>query len=331
MYTIHCKFNTILEYDLSPVVITAPQRICIYEDAHTLNTYKFLDEIQSLVVSQDKNVILDLSQVEWVTAAASVLLFATVNSSQLRTNNPNVIRCVFPKADSNKSGHRCIVKTGLSVALSAGTETRLLDLTKAGRYYQSSVNAFQMREPTLRLLTRQTELKQDQLDLLVTGVGEAMLNVGHHAYKDPASKPWEYIIDKRMESFVQKVGERWWQCAWRNEKDKSCTFIICDLGLGIANTYNHLKQSVFHHNVPSSAIVEALQLGNSKFRGLGRGNGSDDMKRPIDLGAREELLVYSNGTKYLYESGLDIPRVVNFNTGMKGTLVQWKVYPEEAS
>lgn len=311
------------------VVVTAPQKICIYEDAAMQETYNLLETLYSLVVVQKKSVSLDLSKVEWMTAAASVLLFATVNSCQLRTGNQSVIRCIFPKAESNPLGHRCIVKTGLSIALSAGTEDKLKQLTKSGRYYQSSTSAVQMREPTLQLLTRRTELKQDQLDLLVTGVSEAMLNVSHHAYKDPSSKPGEYLIDKSMVSFVKTVGERWWQCAWRNDKDKSCTFIICDLGLGIAKTYNHIKQSIFHQNVPSSAIVEALKLGNSRFVGLGRGNGSDDMKRPIDLGAREELLVYSNGTKYLYESGLDVPRVSNFNMGIHGTLVQWKVYPEE--
>ena len=164
----------------------------------------------------------------------------------------------------------------------------------------------------------------------MTGVSEAMLNVGHHAYKDPSSMPWECIIDHRMTEFVRAVGERWWQCAWRNEQDCSCTFIICDLGLGIASTYNHKTQSIFNTDVPSSVIVDALQVGNSKYHGLGRGNGSGDMKRPIDFGAREELIVYSHGVKYVYKSGFSDPMVLNFNSGMKGTLVQWKVYPEEA-
>ncbi|MGR5390824.1 hypothetical protein [Vibrio crassostreae] len=312
------------------ILIKAPKVLCVYQDDTTLHTYELLSQIQRSVLQKNQLVTLDLSGVEWITAGASVLLFATINTCQLMTDNPNVIRCNFPKQSQNEMGYRCIVKTGLSRALCAGTLEKLEELTSQCKYFQSSTTPDSILGPTLSLLTERTKLSESQLDLLLAGIAEAMLNVKHHAYKHPAYPPLHERIDPRKESFVQKVGERWWQCAWYNPSNKAWTFIICDLGLGIAETYNYLRGTDLNKAVPSSAIEQAFIVGNSRFVGLGRGNGSDDMKRPIEHGAREQLLVYSEGTKYLYETGNVAPTITNFKSRLTGTLVQWTLYAEEA-
>lgn len=314
---------------MSRITIIAPKTICIYDPYSTRNTYEFLNRIETVSKNGDIPVALDLSKVTTITAAASVLLFAVVNTCQLRSGNPNAIRCIFPKAKDNIDGYKFIVQTGLSRALHSGTLDKLNDLTKSAVYFQSATTSQDMLIPTLNLLSRETKFTSQQLDLLIAGIGEAMLNVGHHAYKDPTQPPESKRIHSDFSMFVQTVGERWWQCAWYDTSSKAWIFIICDLGLGISTTYNYLRNKVMYAEVPSSAVKDALSLGNSRFVGYGRGNGSDDMKRPVECGARESLYVYSGKVKYEYHTGMIEPLLHEFESGFNGTLVQWTLYASD--
>lgn len=304
-------------------IVKAPEQFCIYDSESVVGTYNLLEYVNRLVLTEDKLVTLDLSNVEVITAAASVLLFATVNTCQLTTGNPNVIRCIFPKAEQNDRGHRYIVKTGLARALHAGTVLKLQDLTESKLYFQSSIDPNSILIPTLSLLTDKTKLTEEQLLLLHTGIGEAMLNVQHHAYRDPVD---DEFIHKTKVNIVKHIGERWWQCAWYDTSIRAWIFIICDIGLGIPKTYNYIQQNQLYFKNPELALIDAFTQGNSRFIGSGRGNGSEDMKRPIEKGANESLLVYSSGIKYEFCTGMVSPKVNKLQKFFHGTLVQWTLY-----
>lgn len=305
------------------VILQAPKTICIYRPETTSSTYAFLKDINRIVLRDGNWLTIDLSKVEKITAAASVLLFATINTCQLMSDSPAVIRCIFPKNDQNVDGHRYIVKTGLSRALSSGTTEKLKDLTKSQIFYQSSDKATEILFPTLQLLTRETALTESQLHLLIAGISEAMLNVQHHAYK-------KINCDKQIDpvklDIVKSIGERWWQCAWYDSTQEAWIFIICDIGLGVVETYSRALKHIGLSIEASTALKNAFLVGNSRFVGSGRGNGSEDMKRPVEQGAREQLLVYTSGYRYLYRTGMNEPEITTQEDYFHGTLIQWTLY-----
>lgn len=272
---------------------------------------------------QNALVTIDLSEVIHITAAASVILFATVNTCQLMSGNPYKIKCIFPKNNLNIQGHTYIVKTGLAKALLAGSKDKLQDLLKSENFYQSGTNPIELLIFTMKRFGQSfTEM---QFELLSTGIGEAMLNVGHHAYKKQGSKT---EIDPIKQDIVESIGERWWQCAWFDDTKESWTFIICDFGLGVAQTYKRELTTVGNNLSPEEALIEAFSEGNSRFIGSGRGNGSEDMKNSVQSSAKEELLIYSSGYKYIYTSNMSQGLVQPLGYYFHGTLVQWTVYAE---
>lgn len=304
-------------------IVAAPPEICIYADTTTSSTYELIRKINDLCLNDGKLVTLDLSKVRYITAAASLLLFATVNTCQLMSGNPNAVKCIFPRSDLNPDGHKYIVKTGLGRALHSGSLEKLQDLIKSKIYYQSGIDPVTLLVATFSLFEHSLDAQQAQL--LISGIGEAILNVTHHAYKKKGCKS---EIDPKKQDIVDAIGERWWQCAWYDAERQSWTFIIFDIGLGVAQTYKRELSSIGNSLSEVEALKEAFSQGNSRFIGSGRGNGSEDMKRPIEVGAKEELLIYSSGYKYLYNSSMSQAVVTPLGQYFHGTLVQWTLYSE---
>ncbi|WP_210468653.1 hypothetical protein [Vibrio crassostreae] len=305
-------------------IIPAPERICVYDDRTTGETYDLLKSLNNLSLAEGKLVTLDLSKVQYITAAASLLLFATINTCQLMTGNPNAIKCIFPRSDLNSEGHKYIVKTGLGRALHSGSLEKLEDLLQSKIYYQSGLNPIELLIVTLSIFEQ--SLTPVQSELLISGIGEAMLNVTHHAYKKKGSKT---EIDPVKKDIVDSMGERWWQCAWADPESHSWTFIICDIGLGVSQTYKRELPNFGGALSEIEALKEAFSQGNSRFIGSGRGNGSEDMKRPIEVGAKEELLIYSSGYKYVYNSNMTQAVVMPLGRYFHGTLVQWTLFSDK--
>ncbi|HIF9481645.1 hypothetical protein ACWU37_10785 [Photobacterium damselae subsp. damselae] len=307
-------------------VIVPPKQLCIYNNEYYKETYSFLERINSAVFNRKELVVIDLQKVEVITAAASVLLFATINTCQLSYKNPNQVVCKYPTSTNNPSGYRYIVKTGLARALNSGTLSALEDLKDRAVFFQSAIDPNTHLLTTLRLLTDKTKFNPTQLHYLMTGISEAMLNVVHHAYKDPVD---DDCIHMKKQLIVKEIGERWWQCAWYDATKNAWIFIICDLGLGIPTTYNYLRQTTLYSSNPDLALRDAFIRGNSRFVGSGRGNGSEDMVKPIRNGCKESLLVYSGGAKLTYHSSMERAKVQRLDRFFNGTLVEWKLYVEQ--
>lgn len=205
----------------------------------------------------------------------------------------------------------------------SGSVEKLEDLLKSKIYYQSGLNPVELLVVTLSIFDQ--SLTPVQAQLLISGIGEAMLNVTHHAYKKKGSKK---EIDPIKKDIVESIGERWWQCAWFDSESQSWTFIICDIGLGVSQTYKRELSSIGNPLSEVDALKEAFSQGNSRFIGSGRGNGSEDMKRPIEVGAKEELLIYSSGYKYVYNSNMAQAVVTPLGQYFHGTLVQWTLFSD---
>lgn len=149
------------------------------------------------------------------------------------------------------------------------------------------------------MLQRKAVLNDEQLDLLLTAISEALLNVSHHAYEDDAFK----------DDLLLLKGKRWWQCAWFNPEENRVVFIVCDLGLGIFKSFMPDDDGLSTQNEVSS-VERAMLVGESRFVGSGRGNGSEDIKRPIGVGCvdDETLLILTGHARYNYNSNDSCPR-----------------------
>ncbi|MEP9011476.1 MULTISPECIES: hypothetical protein [Enterobacter cloacae complex] len=298
--------------------IEAPESLCIYSGLHRRDSLSFLNRIEVLAVNEGKRVEIDLTKVVYASAAASLLFFAIVSRAQLLTGDPHIFRFKFPKKDENLAGHGWIVSTGLSKALVAGTPSKLEALTSEKRFFQSAVEPFAHMASTVGMLQSGAHLNHDQLHLLVTAIGEALLNVSHHAYDDPR-------FQLTLELFE---GKRWWQCAWFNPEKDNVVFIICDLGVGIFESFTRSGSGVSIEKQVSS-VAKAMLVGESRFVDAGRGNGSEDIKRPIKLGSEdtETLLILTGNVHYSYNSNDKEPRCEKLAEYIPGTLLQWSLTP----
>ncbi|AVR03728.1 hypothetical protein RJ492_000506 [Pluralibacter gergoviae] len=298
-------------------ILVCPRRLCVYSDEDRPATLNFLNMIDVVVLKRDSELTIDLSKVEYASASATVLLFAIVNRAQLIAKVQSQIRFKFPKKEDNLEGHKWIVQTGLSAALVANTQKKLEMLTKEKRYYQSAVEPFEHWLNTVSTIQETALLNADAFSLMSSALNEAILNVSYHAYEHHSFK-------SQLESLG---GKRWWQCSWYNKEENLVVFIICDLGLGIHNSF----ATVFD-NLPVSEISSvslALSSGHSRHLNAGRGNGSEDIKRPIGSGCAESesLLVLTGHARYRYNSTDGKPRCEWLSENIPGTLIEWALVP----
>ena len=297
--------------------LVSPKRLCVYSDDDRPATLRFLNMIDTIVIKRDGEVTVDLSKVEFASAAATVLLFAIVNRAQLITKVQNQIRFKFPKKEDNDEGHQWIVRTGLSAALVANTPKKLEYLIKEKKFYQSAVEPFQHWLNTVSTLQESALLSPDAFSLMSSALNEAILNVSYHAYEDPS-------FSSQVESLGRK---RWWQCSWYSKKKNAVVFIICDLGLGIHQSFSSVSNNMTGNEVTS--VFRALSSGQSRHLNAGRGNGSEDIKRPIGSGCAESetLLVLTGHARYRYNSKDGQPSCEWLAEHIPGTLIEWALVP----
>ncbi|MEI2683826.1 hypothetical protein [Erwinia aphidicola] len=299
-------------------VLSAPQKLCIYSDDSRYQTLVFLKDIDNEGILRKNKIEIHLDKVQFASAAASLLFFAIVNRAQLLTKDPNLFKFRWPKKDTNPEGHRWVVQTGLSIALLAGTEEKMSSLVAEGRFFQTAVEPYSHLASTVQVLQLKASLNDEQHSLLEIAIGEALLNVSHHAY--------ESSIFSRDLSLMK--GKRWWQCAWFSEEENTVVFIICDLGSGIFHTFSPNDNGNSYEKQVSS-VSKAMLVGESRFEGSGRGNGSEDIKRPIGTGCgdSETLLILTGNVRYSYNSNQLQPLCEKISEYIPGTLLEWTLTP----
>ncbi|WP_336234006.1 hypothetical protein [Enterobacter bugandensis] len=300
-----------------PFVIDKP--LCLYRKANFSETMHTLRRINDASYRFGHSVEIDLSITPYVSAAASLLLFAIVNRAQLCLHEGQTIRITLPTRKGNSEGYRWIVSTGLAKALMASTFEKLDELTTSGRFYQSSVDPYSHHATTAQMLNlRSTSAFSDeQYALLESGISEAMLNVSHHAYD---AVQYNELISKLG-------GKRWWQCAWFDEGKNRVTFIICDLGMGIPRSFHGDSLQPFLQGI---TLADAWTHGATRTGVSGRGNGSEDIKSPVGVGCTdsETLLILSGHGTYLKSSQDNKVTSDYTEDEIPGTLVQWSLVPK---
>lgn len=303
----------------SEVQIRIDKPLCLYQTKYFSETMHTLRSINDASFRFGHSLEIDLSNTPFVSAAASLLLFAIINRAQLCLRDGQSVRVVLPTRKGNPEGYRWIVSTGLARALMASTVEKLNELTSSGRFYQSSVDPYSHHATTARMLNvrSSTAFSDEQYALLESGISEAMLNVSHHAYDAP----------NYNELVANLGGKRWWQCAWFDQEKNRVTFIICDLGMGIPRSFHGDNLQPFLQGI---TLADAWTLGATRTGVSGRGNGSEDIKSPVGVGCTdsETLLILSGHGKYVKSSQQNKVTSDYTEDEIPGTLVQWSLVPK---
>lgn len=300
----------------------APIRFCINDEGVRGATLGYIGRIENALHNLYVAVHVDLSKIEFASAAASVLLFAVLSRANFILGSQANIRISLPKKDDNPNGYRWIVSTGLGRALLATSDEKLKALVQQKRYFQSSIDPELALTTTMEMLRDKAMLSHEQETLLMMGINEAMLNVRNHAYENATYTE----IVKRM------GGKRWWQCSWFDKENDRVVFIICDLGMGISESYSNVKYNYTTQFIlEQNQVAEALTSGNSRYRKAGRGNGSEDIKRPVSMGKtkNEKLKVLTQNCLYEFDthSNGGRPVVTTLKPSIPGTIVYWTLSP----
>ena len=301
------------------VKITFEQPLCLYRDRYFSQTMSTLRKLNDAIYRFGNSVEVDLSNTPFVSAAASLLLFAIVNRAQLCIRESQTIKVTLPTRKGNPEGYRWIVSTGLAKALLASNISKLDELTQSKRFYQSSVDPYSHHATTAQMLNNRalSVFSEEQFALLESGISEAMLNVSHHAYDAPQYNELTTMLG----------GKRWWQCAWFDPDRNKVTFIIYDLGMGIPRSYHGDDMQPF---LQAAVLSDAWTLGATRTGASGRGNGSEDIKSPVGAGCTENetLLIFSGHAKYV-KSSRDNKVTCDYTVDeVPGTLVQWSLVPK---
>lgn len=284
-----------------PITLTAPSKVCLYDPESCAPTIRFLESIYDAAARRERRIIVDLSDVIHITAAAAVVLFANVTAAQIVTKYPPIATVLYP---AQKEARRLMVECGLRAALQQGGEKKLDRLWKMPNRYLSGCEPDADR---LRIIERiEHEIGVPLSDDVTRAIGEAVLNVAHHAY---------YGIEE-LDPTTAKLGRRWWQ--WYQPSQDRFGFVIYDRGVGIPRSFMHKALG----KTDQYLVESAMTAGQSRHHGEGRGFGSEDLKLPVQCQSSTNLLVLSGEARYAYTPG-GVQRAHNLGIKLSGTLFEW--------
>jgi hypothetical protein len=156
---------------------------------------------------------------------------------------------------------------------------------------------------------------------MVRAIGEAMINVGQHAY--PKNSHREH-----------PSKGRWWLSGHVNKIDAQLTIMFCDLGVGIPVTLpkrypmeiilNYLSILPGIRPNDGQMIRAGMEIGRSQTLKINRGKGLNDLRRIIDDAGEGELHIFSGRGCYRYSPG-KVDEVENLKRTVGGTLIKWTI------
>ena len=292
------------------IEVTAPKVLCLY-DLNENNTniyYKFLEQLDKL--PKNNFVQLDLSNVERVSAAAALYLFAHVIGRQLYISN-NFYKFKLPK---NPNVVSVFKSTGLDTVLKPGGTKKIKKLWQNDKIQflcgnNNDVPNFLKR---IRTLTGHSVLPQN----LGTALKETFLNINHHAYSGPSN-----LVHVTWFSYFHQSEDA---------NGKYLAALIADRGIGIPTTIRK-SFSKFRYQKDCYCIEKAMLQGVTSTNEMGRGQGSVNIQRPVQLAEidqKDSLLIISGKGQFELEK-----KIHELNVKMKemecsiiGSILEWRLY-----
>lgn len=293
--------------DIQRSVCHAPPQLCCYGNVQM--SMAFFQNIEKQVFINERYVELDFSQTVHITAAAALYLVSVVtkcqNCAPKNIMYPHiVVSYKFPPDDIK---WRLFDSTGILEIIKPGGKKKL------DQVWEDLSNPFQTGNDPAKQFPRMLDWYRS-LDIgpvpqkLHSAVQEGYLNIKQHAY------------DKHMT--VDFLKYRWWLYAVHDSTLNRVAFLLLDRGLGIPRHVN-LPEGAKSNDVGRIAI--AMQKGWSSTGEPGRGRGTENIRKPINLKDNDDrLMVMSGMGKYNYIKGSD-PRLEPLPVNFQGTLIEWSL------
>ncbi|WGE53761.1 hypothetical protein [Actinobacillus equuli] len=312
--------------------IFAPEIISLYQKEYAIPTLLF---IQQLYQYEEDVVMIDFSHTRHITAAAELTVLAHINYIQLFKQN---VGCFQFSCKRSPVYHSLFIREGylqrlkyMASKFRLGISFEDGELVKIGKVaqfsHQRAINLQDLAEFEQDIKAKVQ--KQNPLANLVPitaffrslkmGIGEVQLNIMHHAYEEKRS-----TSEKSEMGFDVYIEKPWWQMFYYSPQNRQLTFIICDLGLGITESY--IKQATQerhqHYDGISDVFMEAISEGKSRFIGNGRGNGLSNVVKIAKETVGTSLAIFSGEIAFFVKNGKASSFSLEGST-ITGTIVEW--------
>lgn len=299
-------------------ILKLPKNFCIYDQTLTADTIKFISNLSDIGITKNSLIRIDFSNVQSITAAASVLLFSEISRVRaLSVNGFNTIKIISP---SNGEIRAHLNSMGFMRAINIDMERFPDSLWKGNTNFISGNNP---KED----FTKVTNLIKDMYSIkklphkLSASISETLLNVLHHAYL-----PMQ--IGTTVFKVPEFVNHRWWSCfqVYKVEEISVLKCVILDRGQGICSTISPPYHMQLKGNNPLEALMLAMKTGISRTRNPERGKGSEDIRMPVDLtqNERDFISILSHNVSYTL-LGNSQPSFDFLKDRIPGTVVEWQL------
>lgn len=299
-------------------VFNAPALFCLYNNYEGMMA--FFGVVEKKIYVQGGVGVIDFSKVETFTAAAVLYLVSVVNRCQLCANtrgvSPDFSLDFRFKDDQQLMNLR---DAGLWDAIKPGGLGKLKELAKDRKNPFYSGN--KPRKDYESALDKYFAMGFDVVPAkLSSAVQEAYLNIMHHSY-DPAMTPYNI-------GYPQTLDQRSWFYTYLKEQTGQIVFLLLDRGCGIpVKVGAAIGQDQTYRlggSIPFGAMIEkAMEQGFTTTGLPGRGRGSKNIRRPIEIKTNgDTLLIYSGKGSCLYKDHQVVYSrwmTQDFN----GTLLEW--------
>ncbi|ENP8372981.1 hypothetical protein O7R09_07665 [Vibrio alginolyticus] len=289
--------------------ISVPPHLDLYNEDTRESTLEFLELVEKYAF--ERKVSLDCSEAESVSAAALLLLYATIDTLK-NDENAKLVRFQNLKGRFKFA----IERSGLK-GVTLNKETPLdegqngpipiIRGTSRGEEFEAVIDYVQHQ-------IFENDMTPEEENIWAAAVMETVSNVKLHAYRGDSDKPWWIIC-----SVI----------------DDNLYLAICDRGVGIPNTIKEqnwvksivektpsLVQKLLSES-DSDAIELSMMVGETSTKQDKHGLGSKSIQALVDENPDGALWVFSNRGVY-YRENHDT-ELKDFSLSISGTLVQWNI------
>lgn len=306
------------------VHLVAPRRIghCQRDLPGTL---RYLETIRNAVFD-GRNVFLDMSACDHISAAGCIMLAAEVD--RCRSKKRNSINGCYPNAEKARA---TMVRYGFHEHLDFRRPRLSRDPRQALRIHSGKSKPIDQGEALQRLATMASDLFDDgHIAKRVYGaLDEAIGNVNMHAF------------DK---DFADASG-RWWIAGSAHSRKDGASFFVLDHGPGVPTVaaskmagaieeywrrWPELCKGAPQRPSDRDYLLAAAELRRSGVSTGGRGRGFEEMIRLIDESADSgSVQVLSGNAVYSFRrrrpGANSLGTCLRLRSGFPGTLIIWKI------
>ncbi|HGH6013610.1 TPA: hypothetical protein AB5H59_000598 [Vibrio mimicus] len=289
--------------------ISVPSHLDLYNEETRESTLEFLGLVEKFAL--ERRVALDCSHAESVSAAALLLLYATIDS--LKSNDKSKL----VRFQNLKGKFKFAIERSGLKGITLNKEPSVVDEqtgplpvikgTARGEEFEAVIDYVQHR-------IFENDMTPEEENIWAAAVMETVSNVKLHAYEDASDKPWWIIC-----SVI----------------DDNLYLAICDRGVGIPNT---IKEQGWIRSIvdkspalvkrllseaDSDSIELSMMLGETSTKKDKHGLGSKSIQALVDENPDGALWVFSNrGVYYREDHSVELK---DFSRSISGTLVQWNI------